>query len=121
MGRKKKKQQNAEKSPKRNSRGQKPPYHPHLVLGVAIILPGFGQVLNNTPRRGLIMIFFMLVGAWICYNTTTPEHSFLGRYAGGLFIYAMSILDAYRWARYRYEYFRVHGTQKSDETHRDKK
>jgi hypothetical protein len=121
MGRKKKKQHNAEKSPKRNVGEQKPPYHPYLVLGVAIILPGVGQVLNNTPRRGLFLIFFMLVGAWICYNTTTPEHSFLGRYAGGLFVYAMSILDAYKWARYRYEYFRVHGTKDSDETQPDKK
>ena len=83
--------------------------NPYVVLAVAIVLPGVGQVLNNTPARGLIMIFFMLVGAWICYNTTTPEHSVLGRYAAGWFVYAISVLDAYRWARYRSEYSKADG------------
>jgi hypothetical protein len=74
---------------------------------VAIILPGVVQVMNNTPMRGLILVLFMLMGAWICFHTTTPEHSFLGRYAGGWFVYAMSVLDAYRWARYRYEFLKA--------------
>lgn len=80
------------------------PRNPYVVLAVAMVLPGGGQVMNNTPLRGLVMIFFMIVGAWICFHTTTPDHSFLGRYAGGWFVYAMSVLDAYKWARYRFEY-----------------
>lgn len=91
------------------------PMNPYIVLVVAIVLPGVGQVINNTPLRGLIMVFFMIVGAWICFHTTTPEHSFLGRYAGGWFIYAMSILDAYRWARHRSEYDKVHGLKNPDD------
>lgn len=109
MGRKKEKRAQDKGSEPFRAGKQKGPLHPYLVLAVAILLPGVGQVLNNTPTRGLIMVFFMLVGAWICYNTTTPEHSFLGRFAAGWFIYAMSILDAYRWARYRFEYFKTHG------------
>ncbi len=93
---------------KKQSGKEKPPFHPYVVLGVSMILPGMGQVLNNTPARGLFMVFFMLVGAWICFNTTTPQHSFLGRYAGGWFVYAISILDAYRFARVRYEIYRYH-------------
>ncbi|MBW1785245.1 MAG: hypothetical protein JRK53_01295 [Deltaproteobacteria bacterium] len=85
-----------------------------MVLGIAIVLPGVGQVLNNTPTRGLFMIFFMLVGAWICFNTTTPEHSFLGRYAGGWFVYAISILDAYRFARVRSEVFKYRHPEPAD-------
>ena len=80
--------------------------NPYVVLLVAICLPGVGQVINNYPTRGLILIFFMLVGTWISFNTTTPEHSVLGRYAAGWFVYAMSILDAYKWARYRYELYK---------------
>ena len=87
----------------------KRPLNPYLVLVIAIILPGVGQVLNNTPTRGLFMVFFMLVGAWICFNTTTPAHSFLGRYAGGWFVYAISIMDAYKWARVRYEIYKFRG------------
>jgi len=84
----------------------KPPLHPWLVLAIAILLPGVGQLANGTPLRGLTMLFFMgLLGSFTLL-TTTPEHSFLGRYAGGLFVYAMSVMDAYRWARYRHELYK---------------
>jgi len=76
--------------------------HPYLVLLIAVLLPGMGQVINNAPARGLIMVFFMLTLGMATYHTTTPDHSLLGRYAGGLFIYAISVMDAYRWARYRW-------------------
>ena len=89
-----------------SSKPVKPPLHPWLVIVVALLLPGVGQVVNGTPLRGLTMLFFMgLLGSFTLL-TTTPEHSFLGRYAGGLFVYAMSVMDAYRWARYRHELFK---------------
>jgi hypothetical protein len=74
---------------------------PLLVLGVAAVLPGMGQVLNRTPVRGLVFVFYMVLLGTITYKLTTEEHSFVGRYAGGLFIYAISVLDAYRWAAHR--------------------
>jgi hypothetical protein len=74
---------------------------PLLVLGVAIVLPGVGQVLNRAPVRGLIFVFYMLLLGTITYQLTTPEHSFLGRFAGGLFVYAISVMDAYRLAAHR--------------------
>jgi len=84
----------------------KPPLHPWLVLLIAVFLPGMGQVVNGTPLRGLTMLFFMGLLGLFTIVTTTPEHSFLGRYAGGLFVYAIMVMDAYRWARYRFELFR---------------
>lgn len=87
------------------ARPLKRPFHPWLVLAVALALPGVGQVINNTPMRGLVMLFFMGLLGLFTFLTTTPEHSFLGRYAGGLFVYAISVMDAYRWSRYRWEYF----------------
>lgn len=83
----------------------KPPLHPYWVLLIAILLPGVGQVVNNTPARGMMMVFFMLSLGWITWHLTTADHSLVGRYAGGLFIYAISVMDAYRWARYRWEFF----------------
>lgn len=74
---------------------------PLAVLGVAIVLPGVGQVLNRMPVRGLVFVFYIVLLGVITYRLTTPEHSFLGRYAGGLFVYAISVLDAYRWAVHR--------------------
>jgi hypothetical protein len=84
----------------------KPPLHPFMVLLIAILLPGVGQVLNNTPKRGLMFLFFIMSFGWVTLHLAPPDASFVGRYAGGFFIYAISIMDAYRWARYRYAYFR---------------
>lgn len=77
------------------------PRSPYLVMFVAILLPGMGQVMNRTPGRGLLMLFFMLCLGVVSYQLTTPEHSMLGRFAGGLFIYSISVMDAYKWARVR--------------------
>jgi hypothetical protein len=79
--------------------------HPYRVLLVALLLPGVGQVINNNPPRGLMMVFSILALGWISYHLTTPDHSLVGRYAGGLFVYAISVIDAYRWARYRWSFF----------------
>lgn len=94
--------------PEREDTGRrpvKPPLNPWAVLAIALALPGMGQVVNGTPGRGLTMLFFMILLGLFTFLTTTPDHSFLGRYAGGLFVYAIAIMDAYRWARYRHELF----------------
>ncbi len=76
------------------------PIHPLLVLTTAIVLPGMGQVLNRVPMRGLTMVFFMIVLGIATAHVAPPGRSFIGQHAGGFFIYAVSIIDAYVWARY---------------------
>ena len=83
----------------------KPPFHPYLVLGVALVLPGLGQMLNNQANRGLLFLFTMIALGYVTYHLSTPEISLVGRYAGGLFIYALSLMDAYKWARIRWVIF----------------
>lgn len=78
------------------------PVNPYLVLAVAALLPGGGHVMVGQPYRGLGFAFFSLLLAIISWHTTTPEHSFIGRAAGGLFVWALSIPDAYKFARMRY-------------------
>ena len=78
----------------------KPP-HPYLVLAVAILLPGCGQVLNRQPLRGLMFLFFAILLGAITMITATPQASLAGHLAGGLFVYALSLPDAYRTARLR--------------------
>jgi len=77
------------------------PWHPWPVLAVAIVLPGAGHVMLRMPQRGLVFLFFILLLGWITWHLTTPDQSLVGRWAGGLFIYAISILDAYKWAKVR--------------------
>ena len=74
---------------------------PRLVAGIALVLPGVGQVVNRMPTRGLMFVFYVILLGVVTYNLTTPEHSLIGRYSGGIFVYVLSVLDAYRWALYR--------------------
>ena len=79
---------------------RKPP-NPRLVLAVAILLPGMGQVLNRQPVRGLIFVFFLLLLGGFTLKTAAPDVSFVGKVSGGLFVWAMAAFDAYKTARIR--------------------
>lgn len=92
---------------------ERPPRHPYLVLAMAIVLPGGGHVSMGLPQRGFGFAFFSLLLALASWHTTTPDHSFVGRSAAGLFVWALSIPDAYRIARLRYETWRARDTSVS--------
>jgi len=51
--------------------------------------------------RGLAFAFFVMFFSVITYMTTPPDRSFAGRHAGGLFVWALSVPDAYHRARIR--------------------
>ncbi|MFO1203750.1 MAG: hypothetical protein U1E58_14055 [Tabrizicola sp.] len=80
----------------------KPPLKPYLVLAVALVLPGMGQVLNRQPVRGLIFVCFAVLLGAFTLKTAAAEVSFVGKMAGGLFVWAMAVLDAYKVARIRH-------------------
>ncbi len=83
----------------------KPPLHPFVVFLVAIALPGMGQIANNQANRGLLFAFTTVALGYVTSKYAAPDVSILGRYAGGFFIYAVAIMDAYRWAKVRWEIF----------------
>lgn len=82
------------------------PLSPRLVLAAALILPGTGQVLNRQPVRGLMFLFFILLLGGYTLKTAAPDVSIIGKLSGGIFVYAMSIFDAYKQARIRSEVWR---------------
>jgi hypothetical protein len=83
----------------------RPPLNPYLVLLAAILLPGFGHVLNGQPRRGLTMQLFMIALAFVTWHLAPASATFLGKLSGGLFVYALSLPEAYRVARMRWQNF----------------
>ncbi|MGE4248575.1 MAG: hypothetical protein AB7F09_04250 [Parvibaculaceae bacterium] len=89
------------------------PMHPYAILALAIVLPGSGHVFSGVPARGLQFLFFTIVIGWATSKIAPEQASFLGRYAGGFFIYALSILDAYKIARVKWEVWRHAVTQKT--------
>ncbi|MBK8159204.1 MAG: hypothetical protein IPK59_10705 [Rhodospirillaceae bacterium] len=83
----------------------KAPFHPFLVLAIAVLLPGMGQIANSQATRGLLFAFTTVALGYVTAKYAAPDASIIGRYAGGFFIYAVAIMDAYRWAKVRWEIF----------------
>ncbi len=79
------------------------PQKPLLVLIAAILLPGFGHVLQGRPQRGLMFLFFMIVLGWAGSHVMPPTASFIGQNIGGIFVYGMSVIDAYKWSKIKLE------------------
>ncbi|MEO6298322.1 MAG: hypothetical protein ABIV25_04035 [Paracoccaceae bacterium] len=77
------------------------PLNPYLVLIVALILPGVGQVLNRQSMRGLLFVFFIVILGGFTLKTAAADVSIIGKFAGGIFVWAMAVLDAYKTARIR--------------------
>lgn len=77
------------------------PPNPYLVLA-ASLLPGGGHVMLGLATRGLRFVFFTVILGWVTLKIAPADASFIGRHAGGVLIYSLSILDAYRIARVRY-------------------
>ena len=82
------------------------PTNPRRVLAAAVVLPGSGQVINRQPVRGLVFVFFILLLGGFTLKTAAPDVSIVGKLAGGLFVWALAILDAYKTARVRFELWR---------------
>jgi hypothetical protein len=79
------------------------PRNPYVVLAFAILLPGSGQVWNGVPKRGLIFLFFIILLGWASVNFMPAHSTFFGRYIGGVFVYGLSVIDAYQAARVNWE------------------
>ena len=72
-----------------------------LVVVAAIIVPGSGHVIIGRATRGLLMLFWMFVLGFITFQLTNENISIIGRLSGGIAVWALSILEAYRLARRR--------------------
>jgi hypothetical protein len=79
----------------------RPPTDPYAVLAAAILLPASGHVWLGLVPRALTFLFFMLALGWVSTRFAAPDTSFIGQHAGGVLVYAISVLDAYRIARTR--------------------
>lgn len=79
------------------------PRNPYHVLLAALLLPGYGHVLQGRAPRGLMFLFFMIILGWASMRFMPEGVSFFGRHIGGIFVYGLSVLDAYKWSRVKWE------------------
>lgn len=77
------------------------PPHPLGVLALAFVLPGMGQVRNGQPRRGLVFVFYIALLGVLTHQVAPAGATAIGQVAGGVFVYAISVLDAYHVAARR--------------------
>ncbi|GAB2178055.1 hypothetical protein [Dongia sp. agr-C8] len=82
------------------------PLHPYLVMLIAVLAPGSGHWAVGNIQRGMMFAWFMFILGWVTWRITGPEVSAIGKLSGGLIVYAVSILDAYRIARFRWANFK---------------
>ncbi len=82
---------------------ERKPLNPYLVLALAIVLPGAGHVAVGQPQRGFGFAAFTLLLAVLTWHFAPPDRSIIGRSALGLFVWALSIPDAYRIARIQWQ------------------
>ncbi len=82
------------------------PRNPYTVLAAAVVLPGAGHVLQGKPQRGLMFLFFTIVLGWVSVKMMPETASFFARHVGGIFIYGISVIDAYKSARIAWETWR---------------
>ena len=79
------------------------PRNPYHILLAAVVLPGSGHVLQGRTPRGLMFLFFMVILGWASMRHMPEGASFFGRHVGGIFVYGISVLDAYKWSRVKWE------------------
>lgn len=69
---------------------------PHqFPIIAAMIIPGSGYLFLSRPMRGLLMLFWMCIFAYITFQLTTPQISVIGRYSGGIAVWVISVLEVY--------------------------
>jgi hypothetical protein len=81
----------------------KQPINPYLILLASLILPGSGHVWLGLAQRGLMFLFFIIILGWASSHMMPTHFSFIGRHIGGIFVYGVSVIDAYKIARIRFE------------------
>lgn len=60
-------------------------------------------MLQGRPQRGLMFLFFMVILGWASNHVMPETASFFGRHIGGLFVYGISVIDAYKWSKVKWE------------------
>ena len=86
------------------------PRNPYQVLALALVLPGAGHVLLGMAPRGLVFLFFILVFGMVSLHLMPPGANWFVRHIGGIFIYGLSAIDAYKIARVRWEKWKYRQT-----------
>jgi len=68
---------------------------------LTMMIPGSGYVFLGKVKRGLMMLMWIFVFAFITYHLTDDSISFVGRMSGGFAVWTLSIMEVYRFGKKR--------------------
>lgn len=72
-----------------------------LLIIVAIIVPGSGYVITGRSVRGLLMLMWMFVFAFITYHLTDSSILFPVRLSGGFIVWILTVVETWRAGKRR--------------------
>lgn len=72
-----------------------------ILMVLTMLVPGSGYVFLGKTVRGLMMLMWMFIFAFITYHLTDNSISFVGRMSGGFAVWTLSILEVYRFGKNR--------------------
>ena len=68
----------------------------YLIIFSSILIPGSGHVFLKKPKRGLMLVLWMFALGYITFHITNDSISYVGRYAGGVMVYLLSVMEVIR-------------------------
>ena len=71
-----------------------------LVL-LAVIIPGSGYVITGKSVRGLLMLMWMFIFAFITYHLTDRSIPVLVRFSGGYIVWILSVIETWKAGKKR--------------------
>lgn len=72
-----------------------------MLMLLTMMVPGSGYVFLGKATRGLMMLMWMFVFAFITYHLTDESISFAGRMSGGFAVWTLSVMEVYRFGKKR--------------------
>ncbi len=67
-----------------------------LLMVAALLIPGSGHVLLGRPMRGLLLLFWMCILAFVTFRLSNETISIVGRFSGGIAVWVLSVLEVSR-------------------------
>ncbi len=74
-----------------------------ILVVLAVILPGSGYVFTGKSTRGMLMLMWMFVFAFITFRLTDDSVAFAGRLSGGFAVWILSVVEVHRIGKRRLE------------------
>ena len=72
-----------------------------MLVVSAVIVPGSGYVITGRSVRGLLVLMWMFIFAFITYHLTDSSIPNLVRFSGGFIVWILSVIETWKTGKKR--------------------